>query len=85
MPLTQIRAFHRPDHIEGAWHLLQEGPEVRLVGGGSELAIRCPSEVQVLVDLAHLGLDRIDAALPPASRSRAGCAASPLPRSPHRE
>ncbi len=62
MPLTQIRAFHRPDHIEGAWHMLQEGPEVRLVGGGSELAIRCPEEVRVLVDLAHLGLDRIEVA-----------------------
>lgn len=62
MPLTQIRAFHRPDHIEGAWHLLQEGPEVRLVGGGSELAIRCPSDVRVLVDLAHVGLDGIEVA-----------------------
>lgn len=62
MPLTQIRAFHRPDHIEGAWHLLTRGPDVRLVGGGSDLAIRCPSEVRVLVDLAHVGLDRIQVA-----------------------
>jgi CO/xanthine dehydrogenase FAD-binding subunit len=61
MSLSQIRAFHRPNHMEQVWHLLQEGPEVRLVGGGSELAIRCPEEVEVLVDLAHLGLDTIEA------------------------
>ena len=62
MPLSQIEAFHRPTHIEQVWHLLQEGPAVRLVGGGSELAIRCPNDVEVLVDLAHLGLDAIDVA-----------------------
>lgn len=60
MPVSQIRAFHRPDRIAQVWHLLQEGPQVRLVGGGTDLAIRCPPEVRVLVDLAHLGLDRIE-------------------------
>ncbi len=62
MSLSQIQAFHRPNHIEQVWHLLQEGPEVRLVGGGSELAIRCPEEVEVLVDLAHVGMDTIEVA-----------------------
>ncbi len=60
MPVSQIRAFHRPDRIAQVWHLLQEGPQVRLVGGGTDLAIRCPAEVTVLVDLAHLGLDQIE-------------------------
>lgn len=60
MPVTQIRAFHRPDRIQQAWHLLEEGPQVRLVGGGTDLAIHCPPEVRVLVDLAHLGIDRIE-------------------------
>lgn len=60
MPVTQIRAFHRPDRIQQAWHLLEEGPQVRLVGGGTDLAIHCPGEVRVLVDLAHLGIDRIE-------------------------
>lgn len=62
MALAQIQAFHRPNHMDQVWHLLQQGPEVRLVGGGSDLAIRCPEEVEVLVDLAHLGLNGIELA-----------------------
>ncbi len=59
MPVTQIRAFHRPDRIQQVWHLLQEGPQVRLVGGGTDLTIHCPPEVRVLVDLSHLGIGGI--------------------------
>jgi CO/xanthine dehydrogenase FAD-binding subunit len=60
MPVSQIRAFHRPDRITQVWHLLQEGPQVRLVGGGTDLTIHCPAEVRVLVDLSHLGIEGID-------------------------
>ena len=59
MPVNQIRAFHRPDRIQQVWHLLGEGPQVRLVGGGTDLTIHCPPEVRVLVDLSHLGIGGI--------------------------
>jgi CO/xanthine dehydrogenase FAD-binding subunit len=59
MPVNQIRAFHRPDRIQQVWHLLAEGPQVRLVGGGTDLTIHCPAEVRVLVDLSHLGIGGI--------------------------
>lgn len=62
MPVTQIRAFHRPDRIQQVWHLLEEGPQVRLVGGGTDLTIHCPPEVRVLVDLSRLGIDAIEVA-----------------------
>ncbi len=62
MPVTQIEAFHRPRSLEQVWRLLDEGgPSTRLVGGGTDLTIACPSEVRILVDLAGLGLDRIQA------------------------
>lgn len=60
MPVSQIEAFDRPYSLEQVWRLLDEGgPSARLVGGGTDLAIACPPEVRVLVDLAGVGLDRI--------------------------
>jgi CO/xanthine dehydrogenase FAD-binding subunit len=60
MSNPSIEAFHRPRSIERVWQLLEEGgPSIRLVGGGTDLAIRCPPEVQALVDMTGLGLDRI--------------------------
>ncbi len=60
MNVPSILAFHRPLTIERVWQLLEEGgSSIRLVGGGTDLAIHCPPDVRALVDLAGLKLDRI--------------------------
>ena len=64
MSNPSIQAFHRPRTVERVWQLLEEGgPSVRLVGGGTDLAIRCPPEVHAL---AH----RINERLGNAGRNR---------------
>lgn len=60
MSNPSIQAFHRPQTIERVWQLLEEGGgSIRVVGGGTDLAIRCPPEVRALVDMTELGLNRI--------------------------
>lgn len=60
MSVPSIQAFHRPLSIERVWQLIEEGgPSIRLVGGGTDLAIHCPPEVRALIDLAGLGLDKV--------------------------
>ncbi|MFO7548557.1 MAG: FAD binding domain-containing protein [Acidimicrobiia bacterium] len=61
MPVTGIRSFERPDTLGEAWGLVQRGGgRVRLLGGGTDLTIHCPPEVDTLVDLSRCGLADID-------------------------
>ena len=60
MPVTQIRAFHRPATVAAAWALVRDGDgTVALLAGGTDLTIHPPATVTRLVDLGRLGLDRI--------------------------
>jgi aerobic carbon-monoxide dehydrogenase medium subunit len=60
MPTDQITDYHRPGDLASVWALLRDGDgSVRLLGGGTDLVVACPTEVRTLVDLARAGLDRI--------------------------
>ncbi len=57
MAVRGIEAYHRPPDVATAWELVQAGAEhVRLLAGGSDLAVACPPEVTTLVDLQAVGL-----------------------------
>lgn len=57
MTLTRITDYRRPADLDEAWRLLAESDgTARLLGGGTDLVVRCPDEVSTLVDLARLGL-----------------------------
>lgn len=61
MPLTQIAEYHRPADPHAAWQLLRDGDgTARLLGGGSDLVVRCPAEVTTLIDLSQAGLRYIE-------------------------
>jgi CO/xanthine dehydrogenase FAD-binding subunit len=61
MALRGIEAYHRPPDVATAWQLLRAGGDhVRLLAGGSDLAVSCPPEVTTLVDLQAAGLRGID-------------------------
>jgi aerobic carbon-monoxide dehydrogenase medium subunit len=61
MPVSGICSFERPGSLDAAWALVAGGgARVRLVGGGTDLTIHCPPEVDTLVDLARCGLDGIE-------------------------
>jgi aerobic carbon-monoxide dehydrogenase medium subunit len=56
-----VRRYHRPTELDQAWSLLREGGDtVRLLGGGTDLVVACPPEVETLVDLAAAGLDVVE-------------------------
>jgi aerobic carbon-monoxide dehydrogenase medium subunit len=62
MAVRGIEAYHRPPDVPTAWQLLQAGGDhVRLLAGGSDLAVSCPPEVTTLVDLQAAGLRGIEA------------------------
>jgi CO/xanthine dehydrogenase FAD-binding subunit len=62
VPVAQITAYHRPPDVAAAWALLAGGGDaVRLLAGGTDLAVRCPAEVRELVDLADAGLSGVTA------------------------
>jgi len=59
--MSQIAEYHRPRTLEEALKLLQQGGgKAALLAGGTSLAIRLPSRIEVLVDMADLGLDTIE-------------------------
>jgi CO/xanthine dehydrogenase FAD-binding subunit len=61
MPVSQITTFHRPADLATAWELVRAGgASVRLLGGGTDLVVACPPEVETLVDLADAGLAALD-------------------------
>ncbi|MFW6010108.1 MAG: FAD binding domain-containing protein [Actinomycetota bacterium] len=61
MPLTQIAEYHRPSDPHAAWELLRDGDgTARLLGGGSDLVVRCPAEVTTLIDLSQAGLRYVE-------------------------
>ena len=63
MPLTQITHYHRPEQLDEAWQLLRDGDgAARLLGGGTDLVVRCPPEVTALVDLGAVGLRYVEVA-----------------------
>ena len=63
MPLTQITHYHRPDQLDEAWRLVRDGDgAARLLGGGTDLVVRCPPEATALVDLAEVGLRYVEPA-----------------------
>jgi CO/xanthine dehydrogenase FAD-binding subunit len=58
-----VRSYHRPTELDQVWSLLREGGEtVRLLGGGTDLVVACPPQVETLVDLAAAGLDTVGVA-----------------------
>ncbi|MFC2106655.1 FAD binding domain-containing protein [Candidatus Bipolaricaulota bacterium] len=51
--MTNVREYQRPSSIEEAWSLLSEsGKNAMLVGGGVDVALFIPPEVETLIDLA---------------------------------
>jgi aerobic carbon-monoxide dehydrogenase medium subunit len=61
MPRTRIANHHRPVALDDAWRLLVDADgAARLLGGGTDLVVRCPSEVTALVDLAGVGLRYVE-------------------------
>jgi CO/xanthine dehydrogenase FAD-binding subunit len=57
MPLMQIERYHRPSDVDAAWRLLTDGDGTAvLVGGGTDLVVRCPADVRALIDLGAVGL-----------------------------
>jgi len=57
MPLTQIDDYLRPADLDAAWRALQEGDgAAHLLGGGTDLVVRCPPKVSRLIDLSDVGL-----------------------------
>jgi aerobic carbon-monoxide dehydrogenase medium subunit len=63
MPLTQIEHYHRPADVDAAWRLLQAGDGAAyLLGGGTDLVVRCPPGVTTLVDLSQVGLRYVEQA-----------------------
>lgn len=59
MVLSQITDYHRPRDVDAAWRLLGEG-SARLLGGGTDLVVRCPPTVTALVDLSGTGLRYVE-------------------------
>ncbi len=61
MPLTQIEQYHRPTDVDAAWHLVRDGGGAAvLLGGGTDLVVRCPPAVTALVDLSEVGLRYVE-------------------------
>lgn len=53
--MTSVQIYQRPSSIEEAWSLLSEnGKSARLVGGGIDVALFTPPEVNTLIDLTLL-------------------------------
>ena len=60
--MSQIAEYHRPRKIEEALKLLQQGGgKAVLLAGGTSLGVRMPNRIEMLVDMADLGLDTIEA------------------------
>jgi aerobic carbon-monoxide dehydrogenase medium subunit len=56
-----VRSYHRPTELDQVWSLLRDGGDtVRLLGGGTDLVVACPPQVETLVDLAAAGLDTVE-------------------------
>jgi CO/xanthine dehydrogenase FAD-binding subunit len=63
MPLTQIERYHRPSDVGAAWRYLTEDDGTAiLVGGGTDLVVRCPPGAKSLIDLGAVGLRYVEAA-----------------------
>ncbi len=61
MSVTQIQQYDRPSSVDAAWQLLQQGDgAAQLLGGGTDLVVRCPPEVTALVDLSDAGLRYVE-------------------------
>ncbi len=55
--MPTIAHYHRPPDLDTAWQLLRDaGGSARLLAGGSDLVLRCPPEVDTLIDLSAAGL-----------------------------
>lgn len=61
MTRTQLKTYLRPDSIQEALSLLQQGGRAaRLIGGGIDLALYLPPDVTTLIDLSRLPLSSIE-------------------------
>lgn len=62
MPLTQIQRYQRPADVDTAWRQLVDGGDsAHLLGGGTDLVVRCPPQTTTLIDLADTGLRYVEA------------------------
>ena len=58
--MPTIAHYHRPPDLDTAWGLLRDaGGSARLLAGGSHLVLRCPPEVDTLIDLSAAGLSGV--------------------------
>lgn len=63
MPLTQIERYHRPSDLDAAWRQLVDGDGASLLlGGGTDLVVRCPPSTRALIDLGGVGLRFVEIA-----------------------
>lgn len=63
MPLTQIERYHRPSDLDAAWRQLIDGEGASLLlGGGTDLVVRCPPSTRALIDLGGVGLRYVETA-----------------------
>ena len=61
MSHPDIREYHRPSTLEEAWEHVSTGDRsVRVLSGGTDLAISAPSEVHTLVDVSRVLDDGIE-------------------------
>ena len=63
MPLTHIERYLRPSDVDAAWRQLVDGDGTSLLlGGGTDLVVRCPPSTRALIDLGGVGLRYVETA-----------------------